>query len=353
MKSSTWLSLGLLGAVSIWMLSGSLANVPEENVAEETVKHEAPKMKVRVLEVQAESIMRQIVVQGELEPLRQVELRAQTASRVQALSVEKGQKVAAGTVLIKLAAEDRAAQISRAKAEVAAQQHEVAANRKLRKQGMQAENRLKSAESALASAKAELKRAELELGYTEIRAPFPGVLEDRQVELGSHVERGDPVALLVDESVLKAVGRVSQQAAGDLKLGQTVTLKLLDGGEAEGKVTYISRLGDSQTHSFKIEAEVPNPDDQLNAGVSAQLSIGVGQQKAHFLSPAVLSLSDKGQVGVKSVDEQGKVAFYPISLVRTEADGVWVSGLPDEATIITQGQGFVNAGESVTPVPAS
>jgi len=39
--------------------------------------------------------------------------------------------------------------------------------------------------------------------------------------------------------------------------------------------------------------------------------------------------------------------------LRTEADGIWVSGLPDKVRIITQGQGFVNEGEPVKEMPAS
>ena len=173
------------------------------------------------------------------------------------------------------------------------------------------------------------------------------------MELGSHLEKGDRVALLVDESVLKAVGRVSQQSADKLRLGQPISIRLLDGREAEGRVTYISRVGDSETHSFRVEAQVPNPDGRFSAGVSAELRIAVGSESAHFLSPAVLSLDDTGQVGVKTVNDEGVVRFYPITLVRTEAGGVWLSGLPERVRVITQGQGFVNAGQAVIPVPAS
>ncbi len=254
-------------------------------------------------------------------------------------------------MLIELAQEDRTAQLERARAEVNNQKLEVAGARKLNKQGLQAENRLKAAEAALAAANADLKRARLELAYTRIKAPFGGVLEERYVELGSYPEKGEKVALLVDESVLKAVGRISQQSAGKLRLGQRIKVRLLDGREAEGQVTYISRLGDAETHSFRVEAEVANPEGLLHAGTSAQLRIAINNEAAHFLSPAAFSLDDTGEVGVKSVNDEGVVYFYPIDLVRTEADGVWVSGLPEQVRVIIQGQGFVSAGESVIPVP--
>ncbi len=353
MKNSSYLSLGLLLAVVVWMLSGIATSVPEVQVLGQELRKTPQKMKVSVLDVKSEKITREIVLQGELEPLRRVEVRAQTASAVIDLPVGRGETVAGGTLLIRLAEEDRTAQLKRAEAEVNNQKLEVAGARQLTKRGLQAENRLKSAEAALAAANADLKRARLELAYTQIKAPFGGVLEDRYVELGSHVEKGERVALLVDESILKAVGRVSQQSASKLRLGQGIKVRLLDGREAEGRLIYISRLGDTETHSFRVEAEVPNPEGRLNAGTSAELRIAVNSEVAHFLSPAFFSLDDTGEVGVKSVNDEGVVRFFPIDLVRTEADGVWVSGLPEQVRLITQGQGFVTDGESVIPVPAS
>lgn len=353
MKRSSYLSLGLLLAVTLWMLSGVITRAPEAAFSADELPKARQAMKVSVLDATAEEIDREVIVQGELEPLRQVEIRAQTASRVVELPADKGEQVETGTVLVQLAEEDRAAQLKRAEAEVSSQKHEVAAMRKLKQKGLQSENRAKAAEAALAAAEAALERSRIELGYTEITAPFAGVLEERYVELGSHVEKGDNVALLVDATVLKAVGRVSQQSAGKLSLGQQIHVQFLDGSEAKGQVTYISRLGDSGTHSFRVEAEVLNPDGLLHAGSSAEIRVAIGRESAHFLSPAVLSLDVNGDVGVKTVNGDGVVEFYPVTLVRTEANGVWVSGLPARARVISQGQGFVSAGESVVPVPAS
>ncbi len=349
MKSSSYLSIGLLLATVLWVLSGAIASTPEPVVVKDENKSH-PAMKVKVQTVIAKEISREIVVQGELEPLRQVEIRAQTASKVIAMPAVKGEQVQAAALIVKLATEDRVALQKQAQAEVRNQKQEVSAARKLRKKGLQSENHLKSAEAALAAAQAALQRANLELEHIKIKAPFASVLEQRYVELGSHLEQGDRVALMVDKSVLKAVGNVSQQSVGKLRIGQTLTVRLLDGQEVEGRLSYISSLGDAQTHSFRVEAEVPNPDGILNAGVSAELRIAIARESAHFLSPALLSLNDVGKVGVKSVDTGNYVQFHPIELVRTEANGVWVSGMPPQAQVITQGQGFVITGEMVVPV---
>ncbi|MCG7921387.1 MAG: efflux RND transporter periplasmic adaptor subunit [Candidatus Thiodiazotropha lotti] len=312
-----------------------------------------PLMQVQVLDIKAEMIDREIVVQGELMPNRTIEVRAQTTSKVAELPVEKGQRVDARQSIVELDAEDRHAQLKRAEAAVDHFKLEVAGARKLEQRGLQSENQLKSALASLAAAEADLKRARLELDYIQIKAPFSGILEQRFVELGSHLEKGDKVALILDESLLKAVGLVSQQAAGKLAAGQLIKVRLLDGQEAEGNITYISQLGDSETHSFRVEAEIDNKAGRLNAGVSAELRIVIGKELAHFISPAVLALNDSGTVGIKSVDQAGLIAFHPIEFVRTEANGIWVSGLPESVQVVSQGQGFVNAGETVIPVPAS
>ena len=51
-----------------------------------------------------------------------------------------------------------------------------------------------------------------------------------------------------------------------------------------------------------------------------------------------------------AVNESDQAMFYPLAIIRSEDDGVWVSGLPDEARLVTFGQGFIQSGEKVIPV---
>lgn len=353
MPLSYWLSLLMMAAALFWVLSGVLTSAPPEahNRANSiSDNHNNPIMKVSVMDVQAREVHREVIVQGEIIPWRQVTLKAKTGSQVIDLPVARGQRVTLGKTLVRLANEGRQAQLEQAQAEVTSQEIDAEAKRELDRQGLQTETQLRAAEALLAAAEAQLKKARLQLEYLQIKAPFSGILQQRFVELGSHVDRGDPVALIVDNSKLKATGQVSQKSAGKVQLGQPVRVQLLDGTETTGTITYISSLGDEQTHSFTIEAEVPNPTGALKAGVSAQLSIVVGSGQAHFLSPSLLSLNTKGEVGVKTINDNDEVEFHPVTLVRTEADGVWLSGLPKRITVITQGQGFVSSGDTVIPV---
>ena len=69
------------------------------------------------------------------------------------------------------------------------------------------------------------------------------------------------------------------------------------------------------------------------------------------MSPALLSLSSDGSLGVNTVDEFGRVQFYPVEIVQSGNDGTWVSGLPKTVQLIVVGQGYVSQGQQVDAVP--
>jgi len=349
MKRSVWMALGLGIAVLAWIVSGSLVRA-KDPAAHVDIAAQASAMKVSVRDLQAGEVQREVVIQGDLEPQRRVQIRAETAGKVAQLPVEKGAAVEAGDLIMVLEENDRRVQLAKAKADVESKQLEVQAMQRLKEKGLQAENHLKAAQAELAAALAERARIGLDLERVRLHAPFGGVVEEREPELGSLVQVGDVVAELVDQSRLKAVGHVPQQSAGPIGLGQRVQIHLLDGRTAEGVLTYVAPVADAATRSFRVEAEVDNAEGRFRAGVSAELRIAVATEKAHFLSPAALTLDDLGRVGVKSVDAANRVQFHPVDLIRSEAEGIWVSGLPAQLRLVIRGQGFIAVGETVDPM---
>ena len=85
-------------------------------------------------------------------------------------------------------------------------------------------------------------------------------------------------------------------------------------------------------------------------GITADIRVRSSSVSAMQLSPAILSLDDSGRIGVKIV-ENSVVRFVSVAMVADDKDGVWVAGLPDEATVITVGQDYVKDGEVVNAVP--
>ena len=126
---------------------------------------------------------------------------------------------------------------------------------------------------------------------------------------------------------------------------------MVTGRVAEAELRYVASEADPVTRTFKVEFEIPNPDGSLVSGITASLTIPVRFVSAFQLSPALLSLDRSARLGIKIVNQQNRVEFLPVSVIRSSADGVWIAGLPEGTRIITVGQGFVVPGTMVDAVP--
>ena len=204
----------------------------------------------------------------------------------------------------------------------------------------------------MAAAEAALAQARIALEDVTPSAPFTGRINAHEAEVGDELQPGDPIAELVQTERLRVSGRVPQQKAGKLSQGQTVTVTLLDGRQLTGELHFVASSAHPETRSFRIEAEVANPDNWRVAGSSATLRIALEPAMAIRLSPARLRLNDAGQLGVRHVSEDDRVVFTTVRLLSTDEDGAWVGGLPQRIRLITRGAGFVAEGDSVVPVPA-
>jgi multidrug efflux system membrane fusion protein len=349
MKLSYGVALAMAAALVLWVGSGYLIRSDATQATSEQVERQEL-MKVRVKEYRRGDVTQMVTVQGQLEPWRKVDLRAETAGTVDKVDAQIGARVSTGDELVHLSMDDRAVRLARAEAQLAQSQSDLEAAKKLFKKQLQSESNLRAARANLAVAEAELAAIKLDIERTSLRAPFDGVVEARMVEVGTLLDRSDSVVTVVDDSRLKATAQVPQQSVARLAVGQAVRVELITGKQVDGVLTFVSRLADSGTRSYRIEVEVPNPDYQLISGMSAVIEIPTGEAGGHYLSPSLLTLHDDGRLGVMAVDAEDRAQFLPIKIIRSEVDGIWVSGLPEQVRLVTFGQGFIASGERVIPV---
>jgi len=300
----------------------------------------------------AEPITRMISVYGQTEPARTVAMSAETDGRVELIGAVRGRRVKAGEVILQLDMRDRQARLAQAKASVREARTSYQAQLKLQEDGYVSETQIAEAISKLESTKAELTRAELDLEYRVIRAPFDGTLQERDVEIGDFVRVGDQVATFVDDTHIIVTGTIAEQDARYVKLDAIGEARLATGQNVTGTIRYISPVADASTRTFNVELDVPNPDGTLLSGVTAEMMLPGGETMAHQISPALLTLGPDGEIGLKIVDEFNRVEFFPVELAVSQLDGVWVTGLPETARIITVGQGYVAQGQVVEAVAA-
>jgi len=183
--------------------------------------------------------------------------------------------------------------------------------------------------------------------YPKIVAPFSGYLETLRVEEGDFLNTGAVCAALIDPDPMLLVADIAEKDIAQVQLGSEATAKLISGRLITGEVTFIASSADKNTRTFRVEISVDNKDRSIRDGVSAEIYIRGKEEPAHKISPAILSLNDQGKLGVRTVTADNRVEFKEINILEDTNSGMWVSGLGEEARIITLGQEYVFQGQTV------
>jgi len=348
MKPRYRAATAILILVGLWIGSGVVSGGAARH-SDTTAPKTADLPSVQVQRLVTQQRDASVTVRGRTEALHSVDVKAEVDGVVQALHFEKGDFVKAGQVLCELKVNDRAAKVAQAHAQVAETEQKYNANVALAKEGYLARTLLAESATALGTARALEQTTELDLAHTEIRAPFAGLVDDRYVNVGDLMHNGDKCALLIAPEPFLAIGMVSEHDVGSLKPGDPASATLVTGETVQGHVHFVANRADPTTRTFRLEVELPNPDAKLRDGVSADIRIPVRNVEATKISPGILVLSDGGVIGVRTV-ENGIVRFKPVQIVSDNPDGMWVTGLPNKAEVITVGQEFVSEGSRVKAV---
>ena len=187
----------------------------------------------------------------------------------------------------------------------------------------------------------------IELNRTEVKAPFDGYIEDI-VKPGNLLERGQLCATIIELDPITFIAEVPENSIKDVREGQNVNISLVTGDNIQGKLTFVSKSASVATRTFRVEAEIANPSGIVRDGISGTLVIDTDPVLAHKISPSILLLADNGELGVKTVNSENMVEFFPVQIIQDTEEGIWVAGLPDFSNIIVLGQGFVETGQIVS-----
>lgn len=358
MKKSFFIAVIITVVAVLWVLSGVLSgnDAADQSAQTSAAQPEQPKgdeiPEVRVRDLVAEPMEDVVDVTGRTRASRQVNVSAETDGQVGSIQVEKGEVVKEGQILAKLELRDRAAQVLEAEQLLNQRQIQYNASKELAERGFNSRVRLAEAGAQLESAKAQLKQARVELENVNIKAPFDGVINGQMVEKGDYVSRGTNMFDLIDLDPVEIVGFLTEKQVEYVSEGAAGQATLLRGEEVSGEITFIASAASSETRTFEMEMTVGNPDHHIKEGLTAKIRIPIREALAYKISPSILSLADDGTVGVKIVDENNKVVFKSIRLLKDTPEYLWIGGLPEAIRLITVGQEFVVPGQEVKPVEA-
>lgn len=346
--SAAWIATGQFSSV------GSAADeapaAPAESAGTEAA---APAVHtVAVVNPPRDEHARAIRVPGRTEANMRSALAARAAGVIAELPVRQGMKVGKGDVIMRLDAEGKEAAVETARQLLSQREAELKAAEQLASSGNLASLRLDEARSALAQARSEIEAAEAELDRTIVRAPFDGVVDQVNVEVGSSVMQGTEIATVLNLDPVLAVGQISEHDLRYVSVGDKGEVRLVDGRTLEGEIRYVSRDAAAETRTFRFELAVPNADATVPAGMTAEITLHAEPVATVMVPRSIVTLGKEGELGIHAVDPEDKVVFHPIDLVDDTAKGLFLAGIPEDARVIVAGQDLVSAGDTVKPVAA-
>lgn len=354
-------ALAVLVTAGVWVYTGDFASVGSARVetaeSPEKIEEKAPAAD-EVLRTVAYVVpphlshARAIRISGQTSSDKRADLAARAGGIVEKLPVKQGDWVEAGDLILSLEAEEKIAMIETAKQLLTQREAEVTATEALVKRGTLPTLRADNARSAVAAARSQLESAEAELDRIRVVAPFAGIVDRVRVEEGSSVMQGAQIATLVSIDPILATGEISEHDLRHVKIGNTASIRLVDGTTVEGTLSYISREASAQTRTFPIEIEIKNEDGRIPSGMTAEIALRAAPVSATILPRSVITLSARGDLGVRIVDADNRVTFFPIDLVDDTGDALVLGGIPTDARIIVAGQDLVTEGDEVNPVEA-
>ena len=407
MKKSIFIASFILLVVVGWIGSGQFTNViaQDDTTSSTDIKTESVEKviiedsgnKVEIKEFNFNQIDQSIELQGQTTHNKKIDVKSETTGNITNIAFKRGDKVSKGDELIKISIENRKELLNSAKKDLERLNKELELNEKnktnrlsqnkeliklyeiefasakqLIDKGLSSKSKLSLASFNLANAQADredikikfestlanleaqisnvksiLKNIKLDIEKTTIKAPFDGIISEKMVEETEFISIGTPLFTIIDLDPIKIEGYLSEFDVNKVSVGTKALIEDSNGIKKNGIISFISPSAETSTRTFEITIEADNKDLSYKSGITTKIVIKGSELKAHKIPPSILTLLDDGTVGVKAVDNDNKVTFYPTKTIKDTIDGMWVSGLPETVNLIVSGQEYISIGETI------
>lgn len=336
----------LMGLCAL-MLSASCNSKKEE-------KEEAPEFLATNPVVMDTTITKDYVSQ--IRSFRHIELRAQERGYLQKIFVDEGQFVKEGQLLFQIMPNLYEAEMQKAKAEADFAEIEYKNTKKLAESNVVAPNELAMAKAKWDKAKADLSLTKVHLQFTEIRAPFDGIIDRFHVRQGSLVDEGDLLTELSDNSKMWVYFNVPEAEYLDYKSKiyndkdkVKVGLLMANGKQFENKgvIETIEADFNNETGNIAFRATFPNPKGLLRHGETGNVQLTEPYKNAMIIpQKATFEVLEKKYVYV--IDKNNEVKSREIT-IAAELPHIFIisKGLTTGDKVLLEGLRLVKENEKV------
>lgn len=276
-----------------------------------TLQPSLPPVRVRLAPVVVERVPLITDVTGTVRPVRRAVLAAKVMGAISEMPVTLGRRVAADEILVKISSEDAAARVTQASAQLNATRRDLARETELLAKGASTAETVRNLQDRFTGNEAQLREAEIQLGYSEIRAPFAGVVSRRWVNAGDLAGPGQALVEVEGTDAFEIEAGVPESLAGALVVGVTIECEI-PGHRFSGVLTEVSSSADAATRSIPVKLSVPAASG-VRSGQFVRIQIP-GSLVRVVLAPAE-AISLRGQMERVFVAGEGNRAL--LRLVKT------------------------------------
>ncbi len=344
---------------------------------------------VAVVPVTRQNFSNTLQIASEFQPYQEIDVYAKVSGYIKKLYVDYGTHVRQGQLMAVLEIPELKQQIQRDQAAVAEAREDLdraisaykvahvtysrlAAVQKTRPdlisqeeidvaQGkdLEANAAVSAAQQALLAAKSALAKDETLFGYSQMTAPFAGVVTNMYAYTGALLPAGtssnignSALCHLAQNDVLRLVIPVPERAVPDIRLGETVEVKVSSLNRSfAGKIVRMSDQIDLSTRTMHTEVQVNNPAYEIVPGMYATVSLPLHTAKNVLAVPLqAVQATGANQGTVLVVDKSNRIERREVTLGLQNTTDVEVkSGLTDGELVIFGDQSRYQPGQVVSP----
>ncbi len=275
-----------------------------------------------------------------LEAERDVQVLAEAQRRVVELKVEEGDAVRAGSLLIRLQDDAQRSALNKAEIELRQATREYDRQKSLFEQSLVSEQVYGDAALVFDQAGIAVEDARRNLAYTEVRAPFSGIVTERMVNVGDHVTLNQPLFRIVDFDSIVARIYVPEKELPALATGleTRLTAEAIGGVSFFGSVNRISPVVDPGTGTVKVTVATPRQEG-LRPGMYVEVELVTAVNEDALLLPKRSVVYDNDQLFVFRLGDERRVERIKVEPVLEDIENIEpAGGLSTGDLVVVAGQ---------------
>ena len=292
----------------------------------------------------------------QIHSVQHIELRALERGYLEKIFVDEGQFIKKGQLMFQILPRLYQAELKKAEAEAHFAEIEYQNTKRLAESNVVAPNELALAEAKYDKAKAELSLAQVHLDFTQVRAPFDGIMDHFHVRLGSLVEEGELLTTLSDNHEMWIYFNVPEAEYLDYQTKVTkdsvINVRLMMANNKlfgyPGIVTAIEADFNHETGNIAFRATFPNPKGLLRHGETGNILVDTPLKNALLIpQKATFEILDKKYVFVIEDD----IVKSKQIIVGAELPHIYEvkAGLTEKDVILLEGLRKVKDGDHIQP----